>query len=78
MDLNTKSISEEDQDSISKEAEIALDGLLIDPGIITGNTQLCITEVGKRALDIFHQFETDTTKITFGQLQDLVYSQGTQ
>ncbi|MBN1645236.1 hypothetical protein JW851_04360, partial [Candidatus Woesearchaeota archaeon] len=28
--------------------------------------------------DIFHQFETDTTKITFGQLQDLVYSQGTQ
>ncbi len=78
MELNAKSITREEQTKITRDAEKALDGLLIDSGMLSGNTQLCTTEVGKKALHIFRQFEADPTKIRFSDLQDLVYSEGTQ
>ncbi len=49
--------------------------LLIDPGMVTEEPN---TEVGKRALKIYHQFEDDPSKITFGMLQDTVSSASTQ
>lgn len=73
-----KNDSEKIQEHINRDVEFALDGLLIDSGIITGDPRECSTEVGKIALDIFRRFEIDLTKITFGDVQDLVYSQSTQ
>ena len=52
--------------------------LLVDPGIITGDSSHCNTEVGKKAIEIYNQFETHPHKINFGQLQDLVSSEGSQ
>ena len=52
--------------------------LLIDPGMMTGNPTQCKTEVGKRALEIFQKFENCPERITFGDLQDLVSSEGSQ
>jgi hypothetical protein len=52
--------------------------LLIDPNIINGELSQCTAEVGKKALDIYYRFEENPTKITFGDIQDLVTSTDSQ
>ena len=65
------------QDRIKKDSEF-LAYLLVDPNIISGKPLQCKTEVGKRALDVYYQFEENPKKISFGDTQDLVYSEGSQ
>ncbi len=55
-----------------------LGDLLVDSNMLTGEPGRCTTEVGKRALDIYYQFEDKPEKIKFGDVQDLVISEGTQ
>ena len=58
---------------IRKNTEFLSD-LFIDQGVISGEPSQCVTEVGKRALDIYYQFETKPGKITFEDLDKLVKS----
>jgi hypothetical protein len=52
--------------------------LLVDSGMINGDTRTCTTDVGKRAIEIYQQFEDNPRKITFGQIQDLTLEKGSQ
>ena len=62
---------------IRKNTEFLSD-LFIDQGVISGEPSQCVTEVGKRALDIYYQFETKPGKITFEDLDNLVKSKNSQ
>jgi hypothetical protein len=69
MDNNTNRIKQDTE---------SLADLLVDPGMLTGNPAQCRTEVGKRAIDIYNQFDDDPAKVRFGHVQDLAVSEGTQ
>ena len=67
----------QDDKRIIKDTEFLAD-LLIDPGMINGSVDECETEVGKKAIEIYQQFEHNPSIITFGDVQDLTLSQGSQ
>jgi len=67
-----------EQDDLKKSETNFLGELFVDPGILSGDSDQCQTEVGKRAVDIYWRFETDPLSITFGDLQDLTTSEYSQ
>lgn len=58
------------REKIIKDTEF-LSELLVDSGMINGRISECETDLGKKAIEIYNQFEEDPRKISFGDVQDL-------
>lgn len=67
-----------DDPRIIEDTEKALFPLLADPGIFTGRPEECTTEVGKRALEIYFNFEEQPQRIKGEDLKKLIESEGSQ